>query len=273
MKNNRCILIGCSIGYPPEASLLWVRSARDSGYDQDLVLLVDIDASLFSEHSRLGCIVIMINKAEFRSSLPPYKFKSFIRIAPHVLRFYFLKEYLKLNNKYEFIITTDVRDVIFQKNPFERLIEFKNNNLIFSGEGILFKHEKWGYKNINQCFGRNEAQSLYDREISNVGILAGRLNYITNLITQIYSLSIFRPIPIVDQAIFNFIISNPIYSKGTSFCSLNDDWAVNLGTYLDPRIEDLYKPFRLYKPPYLQDGKYYNSNGKLFYIVHQYDRC
>jgi hypothetical protein len=270
----RSILIGCSLGYEPSASYKWVESARLSGFEGSICLLTDKDENLYSAHKKYDCNIRTVNKKNLVKDLPDYRFKKFKSIAPHVARFYFLKEFLINNPYWTHIITTDVRDVLFQINPNEKLLQWKNNNLFFSGEGISYQNEDWGLQNINECFGSMDSKVLLNKEIYNVGVLAGRFDYMLSLITQIFTFSISRPIPIVDQAIFNMLISNPVYRKDSRFLSLNDDWCCNLGTYLDPRVMEKYKPFWMYEPPYRElDGYYYNNLGQKFYIVHQYDRC
>lgn len=267
------LLIGCGLGYEPSISYNWVKSIRNVGFNGDVHLIVNDKDGDYSPHARLKCEVSRVDESDLLNNLPSFRFKKLRKIPPHVRRFYFIERALR-NCKREYIITTDVRDVVFQKNPFD-LLEFKikNNKLVFSGEGIKFRDEKWGLENINQSFGEEFATTLYDTEVFNVGVIGGKWDYVINLIRQIYTFSLARPIPIVDQAVFNMLISNPIYKNITSFQNHEDDWACNLGTNLDPRIEKEYKQAQIYFPPAIKDGYIVNKYGERYSIVHQYDRC
>ena len=54
----------------------------------------------------------------------------------------------QLNRDYRYMITTDVRDVIFQWNPSEWLENKLEKDILVSTENVLYEHESWGKKNI-----------------------------------------------------------------------------------------------------------------------------
>ena len=66
------------------------------------------------------------------------------QIPVHVLRFLSIYEYLRENhNKFKYVITTDVKDVYFQKDPFQFL---KNTNVGRSSTKIVCGSECLKYK-------------------------------------------------------------------------------------------------------------------------------
>jgi hypothetical protein len=51
-----------------------------------------------------------------------------------------------------------------------------------------------------------------------------------------------------------------------------DGWAAQLGTTADPSKIEQFRPFLLEAEPKMNDDKVTTSTGKIFTIVHQYDR-
>ncbi len=196
---------------------------------------------------------------------------------PHVVRFFSIFDYLKDNwQKYKYVVTTDVRDVIFQSDPFKYLEDKISAkfipNLICGSESIQYKNEPWGDENLLQCYGPYIHALYRDKEIYNVGVLGGRSDYVKDLVLNIAINSINRPIPIVDQAVFNMLINTQPYQDAVFFAKQQDGWACQAGTVADPRRMDEFRPHLLEAEPVWKDGKVYTCNGTLFTIVHQYDR-
>ena len=72
----------------------------------------------------------------------------------HVERFYHIYQLLK-DNLYRYVITTDVKDVVFQQNPSIWLENnfTDNDDLVFSSESMKYKDEPWGDQNLRETFG------------------------------------------------------------------------------------------------------------------------
>jgi hypothetical protein len=191
----------------------------------------------------------------------------------HVERFIHIHKLLK-SNDYRYAITTDVKDVIFQKNPIEWL---ENNlpdgdDLIFSSESLKYKDEPWGRENITQCYGQGIYEDFKNNTIFNVGVLAGRGYAMRDLTLQLFLNCLNRPIPIVDQAVFNVMISRHPYLKTSLYAASEDGWACQLGTTADPNKIDEFGPHLLEPLPKLENNKVVTSTGIEYTIVHQYDR-
>ena len=197
-------------------------------------------------------------------------------VPVHVLRFLSIYEYLKENHKnYCYVITTDVKDVYFQKNAFEFLekeLSKTQYKLVASSEGMHYKDEPWGNENLMQTYGQYIYNDFKDNEIYNVGVLAGTSEYIKDLVFNIFTNAINRPIPIVDQAVFNVLINTQPYKDVIKFLTHGTGWAVQAGTMVDPSKIEKFRPFLTEKEPVFEDGVVYTSLGTPFSIVHQYDR-
>jgi hypothetical protein len=199
-------------------------------------------------------------------------------IPVHVLRFFSIYEYLRTNwKKFNLVITTDVKDVYFQTDPFKWL-DYHNigvkdmHQLVAGSEGMLYKDEPWGNDNLMQCYGEHVHNIFKHNEIYNVGTLGGSAEYIKDLVFNIFTNATNRPIPIVDQAVYNVLIQTQPYKDITLFAPQSSGWAVQAGTTVDPSKIDMFRPFLTESEPIFEDGVVKTSKGKPFCIVHQYDR-
>jgi hypothetical protein len=93
-----------------------------------------------------------------------------------------------------------------------------------------------------------------------------------DLTLQLFLNCINRPIPIVDQAVFNVMVSRHPYVKTSMYMKSEDGWACQLGTTADPSKIDSFRPFLLEPSPKLEGDKVVTSEGIEYTIVHQYDR-
>jgi hypothetical protein len=143
---------------------------------------------------------------------------------------------------------------------------------MFASESMKYKDEPWGNQNLMETFGPFFHERFKDNTIYNVGVLAGRGEAMRDLCAMIFAMSVNRPIPIVDQSTFNFMISQEPYKSVARYMKSEDGWAAQLGTTADPSKINEFKPFLLEPSPIMKDGKVATSTGKDFTIVHQYDR-
>jgi len=200
------------------------------------------------------------------------------QIPIHVLRFLSIYEYLRENwEKFEYVITTDVKDVYFQSDAFKWL-DYHNigvrgmKQIVAGSECLKYKDEPWGNENLLQTYGSYVHNIFKDEEIYNVGVLGGSSEYIKDLVFNIFTNAVNRPIPIVDQAVFNILINTQPYKDVVYKAPQFLGWACQAGTVADPTKMDLFRPNLTEDEPEYRDGIVYNSNGDPFAIVHQYDR-
>ena len=192
---------------------------------------------------------------------------------PHVERFLHIYNFLHQKD-YRYVITTDVKDVIFQKNPVDFIEKFlpSDKNLIFASESMKYKDEPWGNQNLLETFGHMIYDRFKNNEIYNVGVLAGRGYAMRDLILNIFVATQGKPIPICDQSTFNFLISMSPYKETSVYLKSEDGWAAQLGTTGDPSKIDNFRPHLLEPEPIMDKGTITTSAKEPFTIVHQYDR-
>jgi len=263
------LIIGCSTNYDWSKIKYWINSVNQSGFKgKKVMILMNCDVETATKVLKAGFEIISFGTDAMGNLTHQSPF------MVHVERFLHIYNYLK-DNKFRYVITTDVKDVIFQKDPFIQLDEMLSGtekDLVFSSESILYKNEPWGDNNLMETFGPYIHGIFKENEIYNVGVLAGRGDAMRDLALNIFLACVGKPIKICDQSTFNVMISMNPYLKTSLYAKSEDGWACQLGTTVDPSKIDQFKPLLLEQSPIMQDDKVVTSTGKEFSIVHQYDR-
>lgn len=250
------LIIGCFMGTNIDAVNIWSNSIKQSGFSGDTVLILINSSKQFEDQIRNKNLII-VHKKLIED-----------RVDIYSQRFYHIYQYLTLKNKYRYVITTDVTDVIFQKDPSVFVHNnILDNKLILNGESILIKDESWNYENIVSAYGSDKAQTILSNEVKNVGVIAGNQKQVKDLCEHIYNMAKILNSRPSDQAVLNMSkISNSIV------LNIDDGWVCNSGVIFCPQVtNNLYEKL-LTSPPYVRDGILYNSLDKEVCIVHQYNR-
>lgn len=280
------LIIGGATNYSWNELQYWVNSIKKSEFKGDVVLVgtnmkketidkltsLGVQLSLYGTKTESGGV-------EAKSGLPP-----------HVERFFYIWDYLeKTKEAYSHVIVTDTRDVIFQTNPSDWLEEnMRMHDLVAASEGMRYKNEPWGNTNLFQSFGGYFHSKLKENYIFNVGVIAGSYTHVKSMMLMIFQLSLGRPIQIVDQAVYNFILDLPVIKKDTQFTYGSDSWAINLGTTLEAvkagsgdlgkyaqdskGMKEYMMNYEDIQPKILDDGSVVNDKGVKYAVVHQWDR-
>jgi len=262
------LLIGCSTNYDWSKLKYWINSINRTSFTGDkYLILMNCDAQTMKKVGENGFNVIAFNQ-DANGNLV---YDSPMMV--HVERFIHIYNLLKQKD-YRYVITTDVKDVVFQQNPSEWLEQYlpESEDLVFSSESIKYKDEPWGKQNLQETYGPMIYEEFKNNTIFNVGVLAGRGFAMRDLAMNIFSASLSRPIPITDQSTFNVLISRHPYLKSSKYMKSEDGWACQLGTTADPSKVESFRPFLLEPSPKLEGDKVVTSEGKEYVIVHQYDR-
>jgi hypothetical protein len=262
------LIVGCATNYDWSKLKYWVNSINRSGFEGDKVLiLMNCDKDTVKKISDSGFSIIAFNQ-DANGNL---SYNSNMMV--HVERFFHIYQLLK-DNLYRYVITTDVKDVVFQQNPSVWLENnfTDNDDLVFSSESMKYKDEPWGNQNLLETFGPQIYEDFKNNTIFNVGVLAGRGYAMRDLMMNIFASCLHRPIKICDQSTFNFLISQHPYLKTSKYTKSEDGWACQLGTTADPSKIEQFRPFLLEPSPKMEGDKVLTSEGKEYMIVHQYDR-
>lgn len=287
MAEVKDLIIGAASGYDWDKIKYWVNSIRKSGFEGDVALVAtNMKKETIDKLSQEGILLSLYGVQKENGDVVSHS-----NAAPHVERFFYLWNFLESTKEdYRYVITTDTRDVIFQKNPstyIEGAVVF--HSLIASSEGMRYKNEPWGNRNLDETFGPYFHNRLKDKYIYNVGVIAGDMLHVKGLMLLIFQMSINRAIPIVDQSVYNFIINTPPFEQDTWLSTNDSGWAVNLGTSIEAikagsgdiglLCKDNATEFAKYtmnyedtQPVINDDGLVNNKYDETFVIVHQWDR-
>jgi len=258
------LIIGAFKNYTFNTIKPWINSINECGFTGDKVI-ISIGSSK-ETNSKLADAGFTVLDAPGQSK---YGF--------HMERFFHIYNFLREHGeKYRYVITTDVRDVVFQSNPIDWLHNKTNEEgcaLVAVSESINIKYEHWNKDNIIKSFGEFFYNDVADQEVYNVGTLAGDALYIKDLCGMLYQLSANRPDWVADQAAYNILLNWSPYKECTYRAKLSDAWSCNLHVTNKPIEKDHFAPFILEPKPYFEDGLVKDGTTKQpFCIVHQWDR-
>lgn len=283
------LIIGGASNYGWNELKYWVNSIQRSGFTGDIVLVAtNITKETIDKLVEKGVKLSIYGKQDENGN-----FTAHSNGAPHVERFFYIWNFLReLGDDYDYVITTDTRDVVFQYNPTEWIDENISggyDGLIASSEGLKYEDEPWGNNNLKEAFGPFFHNIYKNTLIHNVGTIAGEMAYVRDLMFMIFQMSINRPIPIVDQAVYNVLLQKKPLKEYVKFTTNENAWAIQLGTTAEavksgfgdigmsvaqnPSNMILYQAkYQDEQPIFNEDGFVANQRGDKFVIVHQYDR-
>ena len=170
----------------------------------------------------------------------------------------FLDYLLKNKNEYDNVMMTDIRDVIFQVDPFLSLFE-KSICFFLEDSSMTFKHSVTNYEWSVEANGKAFTDSILEKTISCAGVTIG---FVTSVIDYLYNMQE----SLKDRKILKWGIDQGIhngYLYGNRFESVkifdnSNDFVCTLGAC---RSYNLNKNIEVT-----------NNKSEIYSIVHQYDR-
>ena len=258
----------------------WAKSIRATGFDGDVVLLtyrLTNEAEVVAKATELNITLI---KCEHDSFGRPLVHNQMNRdTICHQMRLFHIWQYLtQTDEQYRFVVTTDVRDVIFQSNPFTYLDKISDVHydvqpyIVAASENILYSDEAWNFDNLLQGYGPYIAQHAKNRkyEVFNVGTLGGKSGAMADLCLLLYTMGQGRYIP-NDQSSFGIVV-NEGYMHDVWSMKMSQGWAFQCGSTIEPgRVVPQIEPIKdIYK--LRSDGIVTLTNDTPYVILHQYDR-
>ncbi len=178
------LIIGCSTNYGWDQLKYWVNSINQSGFDGEKTLIaLNISYDAVDKLSKNGFQVVVVGKEDHIKKA--YVYES--RIPVHVERFIHIYNHIARGD-YRYVVTTDVKDVVFQSNPCKWLDEnlVEDKNLVFASESMKYKDEPWGNQNLFETYGQFIYERFKNNEIYNVGVLGGRASAMRDLCLNIF---------------------------------------------------------------------------------------
>ena len=175
----------------------------------------------------------------------------------------------------DLFLITDVFDVLFQADPFTKM-DTENYDLFFTAEGILVREEPWNGDVIHKVFG-DEINTCREQEILCSGVIGGKKDALIKLYDGMYQKceSGTDKHNIKDQAALILMIANN-QIENYQILTLNDGWAMHCATSGPTEFFEAWGMKNViknrYNVPTMIDNKICTSDGRMFDIVHQFNR-
>jgi len=135
------------------------------------------------------------------------------------------------DNRYNYskVLYTDVFDVAFLKDPFQKM-DFSTYELFIAGEGILHKEEPWNTDVMNKCFPKY-TQLLKDQEIYCSGVIGGTPEQLSTWLYEMNKISLHskKGHDIEDQAAMNILVHHYLNNQLKKF-NVTDNWCLHMAT-------------------------------------------
>ena len=268
------IVVGCITGYTFDKIKPWVNSLDRCGFDGvKAMICYNVDYETVEELVKRNYTVLAFGKND---KLKRFEYKeNFSIVVERFLHLWYLLK--KFEGQYRYIVSTDVKDVVFQTNPSEWLEKNMNDAQInVACESIRYKDEDWGNHNLFKAFGPLVHDHNQNNLIYNAGTVSGKFDTMLDFFLNVYMMcngtSHFTeggggP----DQAAVNILLNMKPYRDITRFTASEEGWAAQLGT-TGPHIVGKYADKLVEKTPILVDNTVCTSDGTPFVMVHQYDR-
>lgn len=241
------LVLGAAIGYKLDKIKPFILSLRKHYHDKVILLIDKVD-----EESRS-----FFNENNIQPVLPSEYLDPKIS---YVIRFNYFLQILKNEKQINNVFISDVRDVVFQEDPFER---YMNNDLEFFAEpefiGKCNHNGPW----ISSVYGIDQFNKLKDEYVICVGTTAGKyssmLDYLEQLVGEFGRLyRQGKAHSTCDQAMHMYLIYNQRFKN----YRINQNGKGMVSTMHHSKLLKFDRK-----------GRLLNDDNTVTPVVHQYDRC
>jgi hypothetical protein len=242
------LVISAIANYMPEKIKIYVESLNDSGFDGDKIMI---------------CYNLPNETIDYLSSKGWECLGAELIGHPHMKRLIDMWYFLETTNRqWNHIITTDVRDIVWQRNPSNWLSSNLKTEIIVASECIKNEDEPWAHKNIHEGFGPIFWDSIKQNIVANVGVIAGKHQSVKDLLQLVWMVSQSGDTRhFTDQSALNLIVNNVLLKDKIE---INSDFAL--------QVDTLRKDARFEKRTYSIQNEIVMNGNTEYVLVHQYDR-
>lgn len=283
-REQKDLVIGAITGYSFDQIKPWVNSLDRCGFTGIKALVVyNSDKSTIKELVDRGYVILGFQEDSVSGNLH-YPKPNFSIVVERFLHYYLFLDSPENVNSIRYVVATDVKDVIFQKNPslfFDDLLkrDFHGNlgSIVASSEDLNYQDESWGSNNLMQSFGKIFYERHKTKTIINCGVIAAKFHHFVGLAKTLYLMSAGAPQFVPggggpDQAALNLLLDTKPYKNITLTTTHDHSWAAQLGTSMDPTKIEQYKKNFHSSFPLIDNDMVVNVTGDPYTIVHQWDR-
>jgi hypothetical protein len=242
------LVISAIANYMPEKIKIYVESLNDSGFDGDKIMI---------------CYNLPNETIDYLSSKGWECLGAELIGHPHMKRLIDMWYFLETTNRqWNHIITTDVRDIVWQRNPSNWLSSNLKTEIIVASECIKNEDEPWAHKNIHEGVGPIFWDSIKQNIVANVGVIAGKHQSVKDLLQLVWMVSQSGDTRhFTDQSALNLIVNNVLLKDKIE---INSDFAL--------QVDTLRKDARFEKRTYSIQNEIVMNGNTEYVLVHQYDR-
>jgi hypothetical protein len=280
------LIMGAAVGYAPEQIRLFVTSLARVHFRGRLILFVyrkqldGIQALLQKPAATLDARLVPVRGIREHAKWIRSSYKRLLAMlpaelsaglkrrmlrfqgAPHVARYFHYANYLATHDRYTHVLLSDVRDVIFQDDPFSGV----GHGLYLGMENpaLTIATEPFDRDWMLDAYGEAMLQRLGDRQISCSGVTLGDAVSIKHYVNQILREALLLPFRKMKTRIYDQAFHNKLLHCGelptARLCQPMRSLIATVGC-LDAAQLIL-----------TSDGLLLNEDGRVAPIVHQYDR-
>jgi len=254
--SGRNLVMGLAANYTKKDLYLFVTSLRDSGFTGDIVLFITAFDQETSDFFKLYNITAVRQWQNLFSYLN-------LQFARHVAYYDYLVKLHDSGIRYDKIFLTDVRDVLFQIEPFQAIpvdpiTFFLESDVVTIGTCEC--NSSW----IASGFGERELSRLAAKPISCSGTVVGSWRSIIEYLLWMLILSTLLHedavgVAGIDQGCHNMLVHSNLLSEQR--IAANGDGVLTLHHVIGR--ETVYVS---------ADGFVVDTAGNRFPVIHQYDR-
>ncbi|SNS23740.1 hypothetical protein SAMN06295967_105237 [Belliella buryatensis] len=170
---------------------------------------------------------------------------SFIRcqLGPHSLndeRFFIFHEFIQDLSPHTFIVSTDINDVIVNKNPLELLASSPEKLFVGRGQRKVWKNGKWALKalfSFNRKYNKSLPVSFFNYPLLTPGTLGGKKEVMQKIYQEMKDLfSELGDDGNYDMQVFNFIMKEKYFPKNSFWDGTIPFWIANWYYYALYRV-------------------------------------
>ena len=178
------------------------------------------------------------------------------------------------NSDIELFLITDVFDVVFQSNPFDKLD--LTYDIFVGAEGVLVSEEPWNSDWINKLFP-NDYYECINQEVICSGVIGGKRLPLINLYKRMFELceNSTNLTNIQDQAALIVMVKNKEIDNLKIF-NLTDGWVVHCAIAGPTQFFESFgfkgNIENRYGIPQLITDRICTKNGDPYDMVHQFNR-
>jgi len=216
----KTLILTTCVGYPEVVRAKFLKSLDDTGYEGSLYILDNLPEADFE--------TFMLQRVKAYSSFLD---------TTHI--------------EYDTVIVTDLRDVLFQRDP--STIAHSDLDFFLEDESMSLRSCPHNSQKIIEGFGQECLDNIGENFISCAGVVIGSLSAMRNYYRQMLNYQEINNAN--DQAIHNFLLYSDIVAARTVKNEEGDVYTLHYSTGIT-----VFK------------HKIYNKHGKIPAIVHQYDR-